>query len=161
MQQIMQHPTYGEIVYTESFWTGKKRLTVNGVEAQAVSKKEFLVNGEKAVIKGNLFYAGISLCLGDTEIVLVAKSKWYEVVLALIPIVFLMTWGNSVTLCAIFPVVGGAIGGFLGGVAGCTSLMMMKKVNSGLLKILIGLGIAVLTILIAFVLALLLILILV
>ena len=41
MKMTVNHPTYGEIVYAEGFWLGKKTLTVNGVEAAAVSKREF------------------------------------------------------------------------------------------------------------------------
>ena len=53
MKEIVQHPIYGEIVYNESFWTGKKTLTINGVCAQPVSKKKFTVEGKKVVIIGS------------------------------------------------------------------------------------------------------------
>ena len=156
MKEVIQHSALGEIVYEESFWTGKKTLTINGVEATRLNKKEFLINGEKALLKGSL-YAGVKLCLGGEEIVLIPSSKWYELVLAVLPFSFLLTWGNSPTLCAVFPVVGGAIGGALGGLGGCYSLLMMKRSKSVAKKLLIGVGAFVLTILVAFVLALLLI----
>ena len=38
MKEIVNHPIYGEIIYNENIWTGKRTLTVNGVNAQAVSK---------------------------------------------------------------------------------------------------------------------------
>ena len=62
--QTIQHPRLGEIVYTENIWTGKKSITANGVPAQAITKKDFLINGEKATVKGNT-YSGMSLVIGD------------------------------------------------------------------------------------------------
>lgn len=153
MKQIIQHPTYGEIVYTESFWTGKKSLTVNGVEAQPVSKKEFSIDSKKAFLKGN-YLSGVTLWIDVEEIELFPKAKWYEFVLALLPLIFLLTWGNSPTLCAIFPVVGGAIGGALGGLFAIVSISVMKKAQSPVYKVGIGLGICVATVLIAYLLAL-------
>ena len=43
--------------------------------------------------------------------------KWYEYILALIIPIFVLTWGNSVYLCSIFPIVGGAIGGAISALA--------------------------------------------
>ena len=151
--QTIQHPRLGEIVYTENIWTGKKSITANGVPAQAITKKDFLINGEKATVKGNT-YSGMSLVIGDEEYVLIEKSTWYEIVLAVLPAVFLLTWGNSVTLCSIFPVIGGAIGGAFGGAMSVFSLLFMKRMKTPLTKILMGLGLFALTLLIAFLLAL-------
>lgn len=156
MKVVVQHPTYGEIVYNEGSWSGKKSLTVNGIDAQPVSKKEFLIDGKRAMIKGASLM-GATLYIDNETVELVAKPKWYEFALAILPFVFLMVWGNSEALCSIFPVVGGAIGGALGGVALVMSLMLMKKTTSPVLKALIGLGTLAATVLIAFILALLLV----
>lgn len=156
MKVVVQHPTYGEIVYEEGSWSGKKSLTVNGVEAQPVSKKSFIINGKKADIKGNSLMGAI-LYIDDEAIELQPKPTWYEFVLAVLPFAFLMVWGNSAVLCSIFPVVGGAIGGGLGGAALVVSLLYMKKAKSPMMKVLIALGTLVATLLIAFVLALLII----
>ncbi len=144
---------YGEIVYDESIWTSKKTLTVNGVQAQPLSKKEFLANGKKVCLNGNV-YTGVSLYIDNQAIQLSPKPKWYELILALLPIFFLLTWGNSVFLCAIFPVVGGALGGALGAAGGLTSLYFMKKQASPLTKVLIGVGAFAITVFAGFVLAL-------
>ena len=135
MKEFVQHPIYGEIVYNESFWTGKKTLTINGVCAQPVSKKEFTVEGKKVVIIGSSLM-GLKLQIDNDIIEVSPKPKWYEIVFAVLPLIFLLTWGNSITLCSIFPVVGGAIGGFLGAVGGCTSMILMKKQKNPLLKVL-------------------------
>ena len=152
MKEIVQHPLYGEIIYNENAWTGKKVLTVNGVEVSAVSKNEYTINDKKAILKGS-FLTGSTLQIDDETIQLSPKVKWYEVVFAMIPFLFLMIWGNSVSLCAIFPVVGGAIGGALGGLGAVLSLLFMKSKKARLAKILIGIIATAATILIAFLLA--------
>ena len=106
MKEIVQHPIYGQIVYNESFWTGKKTLTINGVCAQPVSKKEFTVEGKKVVIIGSSLM-GLKLQIDNDIIEVFPKPKWYEIVFAVLPLIFLLTWGNSIALCSIFPVVGG------------------------------------------------------
>ncbi len=156
MKIVINHPTYGTIIYDESFWTGKKTLTVNGTLCFAVSKKEFMIGDQKALISGNLF-AGVRLSINQETIEISPRPTWYEIALAILPIAFLLTWGNSPTLCAIFPVVGGAIGGAIGALFSLTSLLLMKNAKSPLHKVLIGLGMFAATLLVAFVLALLLV----
>lgn len=153
MKEIVQHPIYGEITYTESFLTGKKGLIINGIEAQPVSKKEFMFEEKKATINGS-FYSGVNLCIEDETIELSPKPQWYEIILAILPAIFLLTWGNIASLCAIFPVIGGAIGGALGAAGSITSFMLIKKTKSIIVKVLIGFGVFTITILIAFALAL-------
>ena len=51
-----------------------------------------------------------------------------------------MIWGNSVALCSIVPVIGGAIGGGISGIMLATNLIIIKKQSSILKKILITLG---------------------
>ena len=152
MKEIVQHPIYGEIIYYESLLTGQKTLTVNGVDAQRISKKEYVINKKSVLLEGSFLFGRTLLIEGET-IQLSPKAKWYEIVLAIIPIIFLLTWGNSVSLCSIFPVVGGAIGGALGGVSSVMSLFFMKSQKKPLFKVLAGIITAVISILIAFVLA--------
>ena len=153
MKEIVQHSIYGEIVYNESFWTGKKALMINGVDAKPISKKEYMVNEKRAILKGS-FLTGSTLLIEGETIQLSPKAKWYEIILAIIPFLFLLTWGNSASLCSIFPVVGGAIGGALGGVGAVISLFLMKTQKNPIVKTVVGIIVAVATILIAFVLAL-------
>ena len=152
MKEFINHPEYGVIVYEESFWTGKKSLTVNGVATYPVSKREFMIGGKRAVIKGSVL-TGATLSIEGETIELSKRPTWYEILLSGLPFIFLMVWGNSEDLCAIFPVVGGALGGGLGGAGIVTALLLMKKTKSPLYKVLIGLGILVATVLIAFLLA--------
>ena len=149
MKAVIQHPTYGEIIYAENFWSGKKALTVNGLDTPLSPKKECVIDGKKAVVKGG-YLTGVNLCIESETVAVVSKPKWYEVVLAVIPFIFLMIWGNSKELCSIFPVVGGAIGGGLGGLVAVISLFYMKKSNSLMAKILTAICVLAITVLIAF-----------
>ena len=137
MVETVQHPIYGEIAYKESFWTGKKNLTFNGIEAQKISKKTYRI-GEKTVeLKGNL-NMGVKIIIDGETIEVSPTPKWYETALAILPIVFALTWGNSITLCQIFPVMGGAIGGLLGAFFSMLSLSFMKKEKKAFVKIIVG-----------------------
>lgn len=152
MKEFIQHSIYGEIVYNESFWTGKKTLTVNGINSKRISKKEYMINEKTAILKGN-YYTGVFLYIDDERIELSPKPTWYEMILSLLSLFFLLTWGNSPTLCAIFPVVGGAIGGLLGGVGLISSSFFMRKQKKPIIKIIIGIVSTFLTVFIAFLLA--------
>lgn len=126
MKRTVNHPTYGKIVYEEKFWSGKNTLTVGGVEAEKISKRSFMFGGRVAALKGNI-YKGVKLFIGGEGIEIVSKLKWYEVILSILPFVFIMVWGNSPELCNIFPIVGGAVGGAIGGLALALSIWLMKK----------------------------------
>ena len=154
MQERVQHPVYGEIIYNENVWTGKKELLVNGQSIPPVQKKYFIINGQSATLKGS-FLSGARLQFNNETIEISPKPKWYELLLSVLPFVFLMVWGNNASLCAIFPVVGGAIGGALGGLGIVFSLLYMKKANSLIQKLLVGVGAFAATVMAAFVVALL------
>ena len=143
------HSTYGEIVFTENILTGKRTLTVNNNSAIRVSNKEFYVGSKRARILGNL-YTGIDLRIENETVVLVPKPKWYELILALIPVILHLTWGNSAEHCAIFPIIGGAIGGALGALFTFFSLIAMKKSKKPATKVLIGVGVICLALAVSF-----------
>lgn len=153
MRLFVKDPVYGKIIYDENFWTGNKVITINGVQADKISKKVYTLNGKKFIVKGN-YITGISLFIDGKNLIISRKTAWYEMLLAMLPFLFLMTWGNSSALCKIFPVVGGALGGLLGGIAIVISLMFIKKQKSLLYKILIGIAVFAVTIFAAFITAL-------
>lgn len=153
MKEVTNHPIYGEIIYNENAWSGKKTLTVRGVDATQISKKEYVINEKRAILKGS-FLTGASLYIEGETIQISPKTTWYEMVLAILPFLFLITWGNNATLCSIFPVVGGAIGGALGGAALVASLLLAKKQKSPLFKVLIEIIVLTATVFVAFIIAL-------
>lgn len=155
MKITIQHTTYGEIIYEESIWTGKKELTVNGVKAQKTSKKTFIVDGKNAIINGSL-YTGMTLVIDIIPIEIVPKPKWYELVLSILPISFWLTWGYHPAFYSNVSVVGGAIigaiCGALGGLAIAISLPAMINSKTVVKKIIVGVAVFVITTLVAYVL---------
>lgn len=143
MKSVVQHEKLGEIVYEETFWTGKKKVYLNRQELQKLDKKTFSdESGKQVTVKGN-YLAGVSLAFESPETIevqMTPRVKWYEIVLALLPFLFILVWGNVAALCEIVPVVGGAIGGGISGVMACLSLLCMKGVKNIWLKIAIGIG---------------------
>lgn len=140
MKQTIQHEKYGEILYNENFWTGKKSLSMNGAPLTKISKKEFqTANGVTGTVTGS-FLSGACLSIGGETIRLTPKITWYEIVLCLLPFILIMIWGNVVELCLIVPVVGGAIGGAISGMLSVVSLFVMRSVKPVWAKILIGIG---------------------
>ncbi len=140
MKQKIQNEKYGEILYNENFWTGKKSLSINGTPLTKISRKEFQTeNGTVGTVKGN-FLSGASLLIDGETIRLTPKITWYEIVLCLLPFILVMIWGSSVELCKIVPVVGGAIGGGLSALLSCVGLLFMRSVKPIWAKILIALA---------------------
>lgn len=134
---------YGQIEYEESIWTGKKKITVNGVKLFAIGKNIYKLEHEGETLDVRLtgnFFKGANLVIEGEKYEISPKSLWYEYVLAIIPFAFIIVWGNSPQLCAILPVVGGAIGGAISGALGFFSMSTMKSTNNPLKKVLIGLG---------------------
>lgn len=103
MKVTVNHPVHGEIVFEENFWTGKKKLSVNGKKLQKVGKKTFAGEGDKTFFLEGNFLTGNRLQAGNEEIVLTLALKWYEVVLSVLPFLLILIWGNSVALAALFP----------------------------------------------------------
>ncbi len=63
---------------------------------------------------------------------------WYEIALSVLPFLLILIWGNVPALCAIVPVVGGAIGGAISGVLSFVNLFIIKGIKSVCLKMLIS-----------------------
>ena len=152
MKEVVKNDKYGEIVYEESFWTGKKSLSINGLALEPINKKEYMFGDKKATLKGN-YITGVSVNIEDDTINITKKTAWYEIILGVLPLLFVLIWGNNRYLITLFPIVGGAIGGAVAGICGFLSLFFMKKVKLARFKILIGIGFFALTILINFIIA--------
>lgn len=141
MKKVILHPTYGEIVYEEGFWSGKRAFTVNGAAMRKVSKDTYtFIVGEESVqatLKSNML-AGAFLDICGEKVWIISKPKWYDWLLSFLPFAIIMLWGNSAQLCSIVPVAGGAIGGALGG-AGLVITMFNVREKRGVKKILTAL----------------------
>ena len=154
----LQHETFGPIVYDENVWTGKRRIFINGTEIKKIKKNLYeYQNGEEKLnvsVKGN-FISGIKLIIGAETIDVERPAKFYEIFCSCIIFALVLVWGNSVELCAIFPIIGGAIGGAVSGLMAFFNLLWMKSANGLVKKLLIWVGMLVATVMICYVLALL------
>ncbi len=153
MKATIQHSIYGEITYDESFWSGKKTLFVNGTPLDKMDKKTFALNreGRKILfsIQGN-FLSGTKLLVDGESLQITPPAKWYEIACSVFIFVLILIWGNSVALCSILPVVGGAIGGGISGMMAILNLFAMKSTQKLWLKLVIWLVILLATFFICF-----------
>lgn len=160
MKTVLQNEKYGEIVYEESAWSGKKSISINGVILQKKDKTTFeYVTDEEietVIVKGNSM-SGAKLSIGGQTIQVIAPPKWYEVALSVLIFAFILVWGNVPQLCLIFPLVGGAIGGFISGMFAVLNFMIMRKLEKPYFKILIFIAFMAATILVCYLIALLII----
>ena len=147
MKTTLHHPGFGTLEYEESFWVGKKTLTQNGKVLEKHGKNEYrLFDGEReqsATLKGG-FLTGVCLETADGErIVFTPALRWFEIVFAVLIFAFMLVWGNSVKLCRILPVLGGALGGGITGVCIALGILFSKKTERAAIKLLIWLGVLV------------------
>ena len=151
MQTTVEHQTLGTIVYDENAWTGAKQITINGFPLTKKDKKTFVYNDGEQVktltVKGAMV-TGVTLLLDGEEIPVVPKPSALEITLTVIAFAIIFIWGNVPALCAILPLVGGAIGGAIVGGAAVLNLTLMRKVESVGKKLLICLGLFAATFLI-------------
>lgn len=154
MKVIINNEKYGTIEYNENFWTGKKEIYVDGKLFKKKTKDKYVyqTDEEELVvrIKGN-YLSGVNLTIIDTYVEVIPKTTAIEYILAILPLIFVIVWGNSPYLCSIFPVVGGAIGGGIAGLVGALGILFMKKTNSLIRKILVGLIAFAIAVLICFI----------
>ena len=157
MKEVTNHPVYGEIVYDENFWSGKKTLYIGGKPLDRLDKKTFRVTvGEEsktAIVVGSIM-SGVSVMIDGENIEITRKTTWYEMVLSILIFVINIVWANNPALVSIFPIVGGALGGGICGLIGMTNLIIIKKMPKIWQKLLVTLGMIVASLLICFILAL-------
>lgn len=156
MKKTVYNEKIGQIVYEENFFTGKKRVSINGEELEYQSKNTFAWYREKATevvyIEGNNV-KGATITVGGTVVELCEPATWYEWVCTVFIFALIIVWGTSPTLCRVIPVVGGAIGGAIAGGMGYLNMLLMKAQSKVLVKLAIWLGMTAATFAICFVVA--------
>ncbi len=147
---------YGEIVYEESYWTGKRKVNVGGTEFKKINKKTFVgeINGERigVAISGN-YISGVFIDINGEKFRVTESAKWYDYLIAFIWLIPYLVWANSPVLCAILPIVGGGLGGAVAGVFLATGLLLIKSNKNIAAKIGISFAFFAATILVNFLLA--------
>lgn len=158
MKKIFNHSIHGTIEYSDNIWTGARVITVNGKPTKKIGKKTYIYETEDGR-KYTLSYVGnettgATLDFDGEKFEVVPKIIWYEIILAILPLLFNIIWGNVKALVAIFPIISGAVGGAINGACIILSLSLMKRVKNPLLKILVGLGVLAISILVCYLIAL-------
>lgn len=79
------------LLYTETMWTGKRSLIVDGVPTIKIGKKKFMSQDESGnrteyEIIGS-YFSGITVCSSTGEKTVLAKNAWYDWVMAFLPII--------------------------------------------------------------------------
>ena len=155
MKQIIEHPVYGQIKYSENIWTGKRDISINGVKLIREKKNVYIYDtGENKIsvsVQGSIF-AGIQLAVGKDIIEIEKKSAWYETACSIAIFVLVLIWGNNTYLCSIVPIIGGAIGGAISGGMAILNLRAMKSVKNVAVKLAVWLAMLIATLGICFVL---------
>ncbi len=154
MKEVINNEKFGEIIYTESAWTGKKGLVMSGKELEKVDRNSFKTEDGKMVNLTGNYFAGVKMTLDGETIILSQGLKWYDYVLSILPFVLIMIWGNSVALCEIVPVIGGVIGGLISAVFCFVNLFILKQLKNVWLKILVSVATLGVTFLICYLIAL-------
>lgn len=150
MKKSVVHPVYGEIVYEENVWSGKKNITINTTPLRQIKKNTYRLpwgaTEVPVVVKGS-FLTGVDLQVQQERITVIQKTTWYDWLLSMLPFALMIVWGNNVQLCSIIPVVGGAIGGALGGL-GIVITRLLSAEKTIFSKVLIALLVTVVTFLV-------------
>lgn len=150
MRKTINHETLGIINYEESFWTGNKNLSINGEKLRKISKETFVDSNENNYTLKGGFLNGATLHNNEYTIEIFPKTKWYEYFLVILTFVIYIVWNITPNLQLLFPVVGGALGGFLAGLGCVSTLILMKLTEKPIFKILIWLGLTIVTFLVLF-----------
>ncbi len=147
---------YGEIILEESFWTNSKKISVNGVPLKKINKKTYVDNiGQAqitAVISGG-FISGAVIDINGEKFRLTEGAKWYDYVFTFMWVAIYIAWSAIPQLYMTFPVVGGAIGGVVAGIAAAGTIYIIKPMKNIAAKFAVSLGIFVGMMLVNFALA--------
>ena len=145
MKTVVQNEKYGEFVVDENVWTGKIKVFLNGKEMAKVDKTRYLIEEKKYIDFTGNSIKGLYMTVDNQTTQVTAPAKWYEIALSVLIFVVILIWGNSLTLCSIVPVVGGAIGGGLSAMLAVVNLFVMRGIKNVALKLLAFVGIFAVT----------------
>ena len=108
------------ITYTESFWTGKKNIVINGEQLQKIDKKTYKSKDTHYTVKGS-YLTGVEMTNGVNFITLVRKLTTLETILCFLPFLLVVT--------------GGAIGGLCGGIAAAVNAIYIRNTEKTIMKL--------------------------
>ena len=94
-------------------------------------------NGDVVVTLKGSYMSGVTIDIAGEKIEIIEKPKWYVLTLIILFAIIPIVWSNVPSLCSIFPLVGGALGGVIMGVCAVASYMLTRVVQKPVYKILI------------------------
>ena len=142
MKKIIETEKYGVIKFKESILTGKKRITIDGVQLKKGEEDFYYgnINGDYSICKvESSVFKGVKIEVNREEFVITGMMKWYEYILVLLPFIVIITWGNCPRLCSFVPIIGGFIGGVLSFICSLITLVYIRRSNSLVFKIVFSL----------------------
>ena len=123
-------------VYDENFWTGKRKLTIDGAEATTVNRSTFNAPVQGTLhVKGSYIF-GVSLVKDDGGKIVLYKNTWWEWVLIVLPLIGI---GVGVFCGAVF----GGLSALFGLAGACGNASILHSKLNTALKITIGILIAI------------------
>lgn len=143
MKTKITHDVYGEIAYEESFWTGKRQISIGG-KTLTKSKRNVYVYKDlntslTAVLKGSLLF-GLTISVNNEAAVrLLPAPQWYEILFFSLILSIGLFWGNIAGFIGL-ALVGGAIGGAISGLMAALYLAFSKSIPKIGYKILLGIA---------------------
>ena len=75
MKNIIQNETLGEIVFEESVWTGRKKLSINGKPLTKVDKTTFKTEDDKTILLSGNFLSGYKMTIDGQVVFSYTKRK--------------------------------------------------------------------------------------
>ena len=137
MKEIIQNEKYGTIEFSQGDFWGKNSISINGTELEKINNKQFkMEDGTLVNVVGGSF-SGIKLQINDEAVQITNPGKWYEILIYILGFVVMIVWSNSVALCSIIPMIGGAIGGILYAIPAVFGYNLSVKQKNPVLKIVI------------------------
>ncbi len=156
MKSVILTEKYGEIIFDENFWTGSRKVFVNGVQLKKMNKKTFVgeIGGVQttAVITGG-FLSGAIIDINGEKYRLTESAKWYDYVFAFMWVAVYIVLSVTPAFYTMVPIVGGALGGAIAGIGAALSLYTIKPMKNIAAKFAVSLAFFVGVMLVNFALA--------
>lgn len=130
-----------QLVYTQSFWTGRRQLWYNGTQMRRQNNKQFFWEGSGGTVEfrveGNLFTGTrVASDMFAAPIYITRKLAVWEFILSILVLAPGLLFG--------------AIGGFIGGVLGYVNLEMLLRIKKVWLRIVLSIEMMIVCALLAF-----------
>lgn len=123
MKEIKNLADGRQLIYQESFWTGRKKIFIDGEQIERVDKKHYQFNNHSWLLKGN-FIMGAHLEYNGNKIVLVDKLNVFQYIMVLLPMIALA-------------ILGGVIGALIGAFSTYFLAATFRSIKNILLQILL------------------------